>query len=76
MSLLAGTTKNGLTTPSNVAMATTSAVVGGASPLSYSPLCVPQPPSASGTSILDLTDSELSQGLTSDVTMMDTHDTR
>ena len=73
MALLARTTKNGLTTPSNVAMAT-AAMVGGASP--SDPLCVPQPPSAGGTNILDLTDSELSQGLTSDMPAMDMKETR
>ena len=75
MSLLANMTKNGLTTPSTIAMATTTAAVVGGASLS-SPLRVPQPPSASGTSILDLTDSELSQGLANDISTMDTHDTR
>ncbi len=77
MTLLANTTKNGLTTPSTVAMVT-GGVVGGAlsSPSLSSPLCVPQPPSASGTSILDLTDSELSQGLTSDIPPMDARNAR
>lgn len=77
MALLANTTKNGLTTPSTVSTVT-AGVVGGASALSSltSSLCVPQPPSASGTSILDLTDSELSQGLTCDLPPMDTRDAR
>ena len=63
MALLASTHKNGMTVPSKAVGGASSAVVGGAS---RSPHGVPNPPSTFG-GILDLTDSELSQRLTSDV---------
>ena len=54
--------KNGMTVPSKVMGGASRTVVGGAS---RSPPRVPNPPSTFG-GILDLTDSELSQGLISD----------